>query len=121
MRAPHPANVMLPRILEMVPAGSPVTRLFRESPPLSEKAYPFVPGLLLDDLTKTKPPWVLMCDLPDEPYKPSTLALLNSSYQAVASAKIDPILSWATLGTRSEPHDWKYTHPRFTLYRKKSQ
>jgi hypothetical protein len=121
MRAPHPANVMLPRILEMVPAGSPVTRLFRESPPLSEKAYPFVPGLLLDDLTKTKPPWVLMCDLPDEPYKPSTLALLNSSYQAVASAKIDPILSWATLGTRSEPHDWKYTHPSFTLYRKKSQ
>jgi Dolichyl-phosphate-mannose-protein mannosyltransferase len=121
MRAPHPANVMLPRILEMVPPGSPITRLFRESPPLTEKAYPLGPKIFLDDLTQTKPGWVLMCDLPDHPYKPSTLALLKSSYQEVASAKIDPILSWATLGTRSEPHDWKYTHPTFTLYRKNSQ
>jgi hypothetical protein len=46
--------------------------------------------------------------------------LQHAGYEEVVRAQSERILAWATLGERSAPHDWKYTHPSFTLYRKKS-
>jgi hypothetical protein len=120
MRAPHPANVILARILETVPPGTPISRLLREAPPLNLTTYPMGQNMLLDDLVETPPLWVLASDLPDVPYKPSTLSLLRSSYDEVANACIQPILSWSTLGASPAPHDWKYTHATYTLYRRRA-
>jgi hypothetical protein len=119
MRAPHPANVILARILEKVPPGTPICRLFREAPPLDLATYPMGSNVLLDDLAAAPPLWVLVSDLPDVAYKPSTLGLLRSSYDEVANARIQPIFGWSTLGAFPAPHDWKYTHASYTLYRKR--
>lgn len=120
MRAPHPANVILARILETVPPGTPISRLLREAPPLNLTTYPMGPNVLLDDIAKAPPLWVLVSDLPDVPYKSSTLNLLRASYDEVANACIQPILSWSTLGASPAPHDWKYTHAAYTLYRRRT-
>lgn len=119
MRAPHPANLMLGRILEVVPPGTSIARLTREMPPLDEKVYPRGPNVLLADLTLDPPAWVLTTDLPDVPYRSSTLALLQSSYDQIAHFESQRILAWATLGETPSVHDWKYTHPSFTLYRRR--
>ncbi len=120
MRSPHPANLMLQRILEVVPPGSAISRLTREAPPLDLKIYPLGPNILLADLTKDPPPWALTTSLVDEPYRPDTLALLRSSYDLVANFESHRILEWATFGEAAAPHDWKYTHASYTLYRRKS-
>ena len=120
MRAPHPANLMLARILDTVPPGTPIARLFRESPPLDLNIYPLGTDIFIGDLSKDPPEWVLMTDLPDQPYRASNLNLLRTEYVAMAHTESDRILPWATFGERAAPHDWKYTHPSFTLYRRKS-
>ncbi len=120
MRSPHPANLMLQRILEVVPPGNAIARLTREAPPLDLKIYPLGPNILLADLTKDPPPWALTTSLVDEPYRPDTLALLRSSYDLVANFESHRILAWATFGEADSPHDWKYTHASYTLYRRKS-
>jgi hypothetical protein len=120
MRAPDTTNVIMERILALVPAGTPITRLFAGAPPLDQKTFPLGLNVLLDDLSANPPRWVLTSDLPDVPYKPSTLELLRSSYEEVARARSERVLGWATLGETQAPHDWKYTHPAFALYRRKS-
>jgi Dolichyl-phosphate-mannose-protein mannosyltransferase len=120
MRGPSTGNVIMERILAVVPPGTPIARLFREEPPLDQKVYPLGPNVLTDDLTGNPPAWVLTTDLPDGPYKPSTIALLQSGYEEVARARSERILNWATFGETRAPHDWKYTHAAFTLYRRKS-
>jgi hypothetical protein len=120
MRAPHPANVILARILELVPPGTPIARLFPEAPPLNLRVYPLGRNVLMEDLAKDPPTWVLTTDFPDIPYKTSTLSLLRSSFDEVAKAASQRVLSWATLGESPAPHDWKYTHATFTLYRRRA-
>lgn len=120
MRAPQPANIILQRILDVVPPGSAIARLMPEAPPLDRKVYPEGPNVLLDDLTKNPPVWVLATDLVDTPYQPSTLALLRSDYEEIARADSRRILAWTTLGEAPAPQDWKYTHASYTLYRRKS-
>jgi hypothetical protein len=121
MRSPAPANLMLQRILEVVPPGTAISRLFREEPPLDQRVYPLGPNILMDDLTKNPPAWALTTSLPDVPYLSSTVSLLRSSYDEVAHFESRRILAWATLGETGAPHDWKYTHPTFTLYRRRAQ
>lgn len=120
MRSPHPANLMLQRILEIVPPGSAISRLMAEAPPLDRKLYPMGPGLFLDELLRDPTRWVLLSNLSDQ-YPPGLLALLRTSYDEVARADAPPFLAWATLGEANAPHDWKYTHCNFVLYRKRTQ
>lgn len=120
MRSPHPVNIMLPRILDTVPSGTPISRLLPEAPPLDLRVYPMGPDLFMDDLAKNPPGWVLTSNLPDQPFKASNVALLRSAYQEVAHSDSQRILAWATLGESAAPHDWKYTHCSQTLYRKKA-
>jgi hypothetical protein len=118
MRSPHPANLMLDRVLEVVPPGTPIAG---QELPLDEKVYPIGPNPLLDDLTQNPPVFVLISDLPIVPYPETTVALLRQEYVEVAHSEGRRILEWATLGENSTPHDWKYTHPVFTLYRRRSK
>ena len=121
MRSPAPANLALQRILEVVPPGTPISRLGREEPPLDQKVYPMGQNFLLDDLSQDPPKWVLTTSLPDPSPLPSTVSLLHSSYDEIAHIESRRIFAWATLGEADAPHDWKYTHPTFTLYRRRAQ
>src|SRR5438067_12618081 len=84
MRSPHPANLMLQRVLETVPRGSAISRLFLEAPPLDRKVYPMSTDLFTGDLSRHPPCWVLTSDLPDEPFPASNVAYLRSNYEEVA-------------------------------------
>jgi hypothetical protein len=121
MRAPHPANAMLHRILSDVPAGQPISRLIAELPPLDRRTYPMAANPLLDDLSQACPAWVLTTDLPGTPYLKSTQQLLANDYDEIASFRSRRILGWATLGESGAPHDWKYTHPTMSLYRRRTR
>lgn len=121
MRSPHPVDLMLERILEVVPPGTPIAGWGPEVPPLDEKIYPMGPDALMDDLTKNPPAWALTMDLADAGYPSSNMALLRNSYDEVAHFESQRILAWATFGETSAPHDWKYTHISLTLYRRRLQ
>jgi hypothetical protein len=121
MRSPAPANLALQRILEVVPPGTAISRLGSEEPPLDEKVYPRGPNILTEDLSKNPPAWALTVSLPDVPPLPSTVSLLQSNYDEIAHFETRRIFAWATLGEANAPHDWKYTHPMFTLYRRRTQ
>jgi hypothetical protein len=120
MRAPHPANRILPVILNEVPAGTPIARLVPELPPLDRKTYPMDLNPLLDNLSTNPPAWVLIADLPIQPYPLTTTRLLSLHYDLVGSAGNSPLFPWATIGSAGAPYDWKYTNPPLTLYRKRS-
>ena len=59
--------------------------------------------------------------LADDQPPPRTRVLLAARYKRVGEWRIERQFAWATLGERGSPHDWKYTHPRLTLYRRLSQ
>jgi hypothetical protein len=120
MRLPAPANLALQRILEVVPPGTTISRPLEE-PPLDQKVYPMGPDMLSGDISKNPPAWALTMDLAIVPFPPSTVSLLHSSYDEIARFESRRILAWATLGEADAPHDWKYTHPMFTLYRRRAQ
>jgi hypothetical protein len=120
MRSPHPADLMLAHIVEVVPPGSAISRLMPESPPLDRNIYPMGPALFGTTFAGNPPPWALTTNLNDDPYPAGTRAALRSSYEEVAHFESSGILAWATLGETGAPHDWKYTHCSFTLLRKKS-
>lgn len=120
MRSPHPANLMLAPVRESVPPGTAIARLIVEMPPLDRRLYPMGRNPLLDDLRPALPLWVLVTDLPDREYPAGNRELLATRFEPVADARLRRILGWATLGERGAPHDWKYTHPSFTLYRRRS-
>jgi 4-amino-4-deoxy-L-arabinose transferase-like glycosyltransferase len=118
MLCEHPANRALATILHVVPTGTAIARLTVEMPPLDRKIYPMGPNPLLDDLTAQLPEWVLTTDLADVEDPPENRALLANKYQEIAAFRCNRILSWATLGESGAAHDWKYTHPAMTLYRR---
>lgn len=120
MRSVPPADLMLQRVLEIVPPGNTIARLMPEEPPLDPKVYPMGPDLFQGGLLKNPSPWVLTSNLSD-PYPPDVIALLRSSYDEIARFDSPPFLAWATLGETPSPHDWKYTHCNWVLYRRRLQ
>lgn len=118
MRAPHPGNRALSAVLETIPAGTPVSRMSAEMPPLDRQVYPMGPNPFLEDIAHDPPAWVLTSDLPDRDYPQLTLETLRSRYERLAEFQTPRMFSWATLGESGAPHDWKYTHPRMALYRR---
>ena len=121
MRSPHPADLMLRRIIEVVPPGAPIAGWAPELLPLDGKVYGVGLNVLMDDLTRNPPAWVLLTDLPEVPYPSSTIALLSNGYDEVAHFEDRRILGWTTFGEMEAPQDWKYTHSSFSLYRRRSQ
>ena len=73
----------------------------------------------LDDISRHPPQWVLTADLPDWDHPAHNLELLRNHYEQVGDFHTDRIFAWASLGERGAPHDWKYTHPHMTLYRRR--
>ncbi len=118
MRSEHPGNQALTAILETVPAGSVISRLTVEMPPLDRKVYPKGPNPFLDDLRLSRPAYVVTSNLPDKEYPETNLQLLKGEYGILGEFALRRRFPWATLGEAGSPHDWKYTHPRLVLYRR---
>src|SRR5262249_55505640 len=109
MRSPQTADRMLWRILEVVPPGSPISRLMPEAPALDRKVYPMGPSLYAPNFAATAPEWVLMTDLNDAPFPAETLGTVRGKYEVMAHFENPGILGWSTLGEAGAPQDWKYT------------
>jgi 4-amino-4-deoxy-L-arabinose transferase-like glycosyltransferase len=119
MRSPHPANKALDLILREVPPGTAIARIAAELPPLNRKVYPMGSNPFMDDLRVNSPEWVLTADLPDTEYPPENQQLLATEYDVAGVFRSQRILGWATIGESGAPHDWRYTHPEMTLYRRR--
>ena len=63
--------------------------------------------VLLDDLTKLDPP----ADFLEE---------LKANYDLVADFRSEPQFAGIAFPEWDAPHDWLYTHPRITIYRRKA-
>jgi len=121
MRSPHPANEALRLILKETPPGVAISRLAAELPPLNRKIYPMGPNPFLDDLSASPPDWVLIADLPEQEYPAGNLDALRNDYELLGSFQSTRRFAWASLGESGAPHDWKYTHPRMALYRRRDR
>ena len=117
--APHPANLALQVVEQAAPPGQTVSRIMPELPPLDPARYPDGPNPLTGDLHADPPDWVVLSDLPIAPYPDGNLRLLEERYDRIAVFRNRGASSWATLGERGAPHDWKYSHPAMTIYRKR--
>jgi hypothetical protein len=121
MRSPHPANQALSLILKEAPPGVSISRLAAELPPLDRKMYPMGPNPFLDDFSAAPPEWVLTADLPEQEYPAANLDALRKKYELLGSFQSPRRFAWASLGESGAPHDWKYTHPRMALYRRRDR
>ena len=117
--APHPANLALQLLERAVHPGQTVSRLMPELPPLDPLTYPVGPNPLTGDLSADPPDWVVISDLPIIDYPEATLVFLRNRYERTAVFLRQSPTSWATFGERGAPHDWKYTRPEMTIYRKR--
>ncbi len=119
MRSPHPANEALLFILKKTPPDATISRLAVDLPPLDQKIYPMGPSLFLPEFTSDPPGWVLTADLPDQEYPATNKKLLETQYELLDDFRIRRIFAWASLGESGAPHDWKYTHPHMSLYKRR--
>jgi hypothetical protein len=117
--APHPANLALQLLERAAHPGQTVSRLIPELPPLDPRTYPEGPNPLTGDLSADPPDWVVISDLPIIAYPEATLDFLRNRYERTAVFLRQSPTSWATFGERGAPHDWKYTRPEMTIYRKR--
>ena len=67
------------------------------------------------------PAWALTADLPDIEYPAANRALFAAGYDTAGDYSIPRAFGWATFGESGAPHDWKYTHPRMVLYRRRDR
>ena len=100
-------------------SGGEVARVMHELPPLPADLYPAGPNPLLDDLRPAASEWVVLTDLPVVAYPRTNLDFLAENYERVAVFRSRRVFGWATLGERYSPHDWKYTHPEVSLFRRR--
>ena len=121
MRSTHPANQALRLILQETPPGASIARLAAELPPLDRKIYPMGPNPFLDDISSLRPEWVLTADLPEQAYPAANLEALKIHYELLGAFDVPRAFAWASLGESAAPHDWKYTHPRMALYRRRGR
>jgi hypothetical protein len=121
MRSPHPANEALSLILQKAPPGAAIARQAAELPPLDRKIYPMGPNPFLHDISNSLPEWVLTADLAEQSHPPANLKALENNYELLGAFDIPRRFAWASLGASGAPHDWKYTHPRMDLYRRRDR
>ena len=119
MLAPHTANLAISMLHKVARPGGEVARIMPEMPPLPVDLYPMGPNPLLDDLRPARSEWVVLTDLPIVDYPQGNLDYLAEDYQRIAVFRSRRLFWWATLGEKYSPHDWKYTHPELSLFRRR--
>lgn len=117
--AAHPANLTLQVLRQAAEPGQAVSNPLPKAPPLNTDEHPRGPNPFLDDLRADPPEWVVISDLPIIGYPRDNVEFLRENYRATAVFRVRRRHAWATLGEAGAPHDWKYTHPEMTLYRRR--
>lgn len=124
MRRPHTAQRAADWIATHVDEGRSIVQLWPEYPILDARRYRL---LAFDDaFGREARPYqpleadvVIQDDLPFEPFRSELEEDLRRNYTPVALFEEVPRLGPLTFPEPAAPHDWKYTHPRLRLWRRR--
>ncbi len=114
----HPANQLLTWLQGHLKPGEEVARLWPEYPILDTGPYkltridPWAPDLLV----AARPDYIIMDDMALGPVQPHLSGTLAEHYTQVVRFATHPHINDFAWDEGLTPHDWKYSHPTFTVY-----
>jgi hypothetical protein len=118
MSGPHPANDLLAWLQSHFQPGQTVAQIWPEYPPLDGGSYmliridPWNPQLPAG----ARPDYIIMDNMAFAPPSPALAGLLAHDYHEVARFSVQPHMGPFAWDEGVTPHDWKYSHPTFTVY-----
>lgn len=119
MAGPQPANQLLAWVEAHIQRGQTVAQIWPEYPPLDGageyrliRMDPWNPQLP----QRSKPGFIIMDNMAFAAPSPELADLLATDYHQVAVFSAQPQIGPFTWGEGTTPHDWKYTHPTFTVF-----
>jgi hypothetical protein len=118
MSGPHPANDLLAWLQSHFQPGQTVAQIWPEYPPLDGGTYkliridPWNPQLPAG----ARPDYIIMDNMAFAPPSPALASLLAHDYHQVATFSVQPHIGPFAWDEGVTPHDWKYSHPTFTVY-----
>jgi hypothetical protein len=125
LRREHTAARAAEWMAAQVPAGARIARLWDEIPLLDPGTYrlegladPF--GLEGRPFTPPAADVVVLDDLPIHAWRPELLRALETDYEQAARVSGPPAVAGVALPEPWAAHDWRYTHPVLTVYRRRA-
>ncbi|MEP6776388.1 MAG: hypothetical protein ABJA50_12405, partial [Chloroflexota bacterium] len=119
MAGPHPANEVLAWLQGRFRPGQTVAQAWPEYPPLDGageykliRMDPWNPQLP----DGSRPDYIIMDNMAFAAPSPTLAALLAHDYHEVAHFSTRPQIGPFAWDEGTTPHDWKYSHPAFTIY-----
>jgi len=119
MAGPHPANQLLAWLQSHLQRGQTVAQIWPEYPPLDGageyrliRMDPWNPQLP----SGSNPDYIILDNMAFASPAPQLADLLASQYQEVAQFSARPQIGPFSWDEGTTPHDWKYSHPTFTVY-----
>ena len=119
MAGPHPANDLLAWLEGHLQPGQTVAQIWPEYPPLDgggeyllTRMDPWNPQLP----DGSRPDYIIMDNMAFAPASPALAGLLAGDYREVAQFSARPHIGPFAWDDGTTPHDWKYSHPTFTVY-----
>jgi hypothetical protein len=118
LAGPHPADRLVAWVQAQVPPGATVARAWPEYLLVDPRRYRL---LRLDPWQPAPPPgpppdYVIMDDMQLGPPTKALADLLRQEYQPVITFAAHPQIGPLAWDEGPTPHDWKYSHPAFTVY-----
>jgi uncharacterized membrane protein YhaH (DUF805 family) len=120
----HPARSAARWVASNIPDGSRIGQIWAEIPPLDRRRYDVhqlhgIFGHDAEDSQDRDRQFLILDNLPLQPFSPSFAERLAREYDPVAEFRSDPRIGRWTFPEVDAPHDWKYTHPVVRIYRRK--
>jgi hypothetical protein len=124
LAARHTAQAAADWIDATLPEGGAIVQLWPEYPILDSRRFRVEPfddpfAILGRPYRPLDADAVVRDDLPLHPFRPELERDLALHYELAADFRRAPRLGPLTLPEPEAPHDWKYTHPRLRIYRKR--
>ena len=128
----HTVNRAFRWITQHLPSGASIAKGWPEIPVLNPEKYQvrnFYSGDRMVDFRNFfvapngqpyYPDYVLLDDLTNLNTQAEFRENLRANYDLVADFRSDPHFAGVMLPEWDAPHDWKYSHPRITIYKRKS-
>jgi uncharacterized membrane protein YhaH (DUF805 family) len=120
----HPARSAASWVASNIPEGSRIGQIWGEIPPVDRRRYDVhqlhgIFGHDAEDSQDRDRQFLILDNLPLQPFLPSFAERLAREYDLVAEFRSDPRIGRWTFPESDAPHDWKYTHPVVRIYRRK--
>jgi len=120
----HPARSAARWVAANVTDGSRIGQIWTKLPPLDRQRYDVhqlhgIFGHDAEDSQDRDRQFLILDNLPLQPFSPSFAGRLAREYDLVAEFRSDPRIGRWTFPEVDAPHDWKYTHPVVSIYRRK--